>query len=153
MFPFLLTSCLKVAVQPCMELIPIKKMSSWLSTMTGLEGRNFGFRKVLDCRKRHFLGVNNKWIPHVYEIISHQMKKTLQSANHFQNFLPMLAKIYFQCLANLSKLIDFCSTWNCQEILISWWFFRGILVSLIVQFCLVAEENIGDNPLHDCRCF
>ena len=35
----------------------------------------FGFWRVLDCRKRLFLGVNDDYIPHVdQEIISHQMK-------------------------------------------------------------------------------
>ena len=67
--------------------------------------------------------------------------------------LEIAAKICFQCLANLSKLIELCSAWNHQEILIFWWFVGGILVGWIAQFCLVVEENFGDNPLHDYRCF
>ena len=36
---------------------------------------DFGFWRVLDCRKRLFLGVSDEYIPHVdQEIISHQMK-------------------------------------------------------------------------------
>ena len=67
--------------------------------------------------------------------------------------LEIVAEICFQCLTNSSKLIDFCSAWNHQEILIFWRFVRGILVGWIAQFCLVAEENFGNDLLYDYRCF
>ena len=69
--------------------------------------------------------------------------------------LGIVVEVCFQYFASWSRFIDFCSFWNHQEILIFWWFFEGILVVWIAQsqFSLVAEENVGDNLLHDYRYF
>ena len=69
--------------------------------------------------------------------------------------LGIVVEICFQYFASWSRFIDFCSFWNHREILIFWWFFEGILVVWIAQsqFSLVAEENVGDNLLHDYRYF
>ena len=63
-------------------------------------------------------------------VIVRWIMSTFMLRNCCQNLLPM---------ANLSWLIDFCSAWDHQEILIFWWFFGGILVGWMLSFAWLWE--------------